>query len=732
MFSMIKKAILISGFFMTVVLTGSEFFTDPGFESGNCSWNSLKFRYDTALKPAWQAITDGTTGMRVQTKMTHNGKHALAIFNKTPRGYIRLLPPAIPVSEGKRYRLSYFVYNDSPSQSSIVTDLYFDNADGNQVWRHVREFSAFSIRKGEWLPVELRFEIPRTGAKRMRICIQASGEKLCAFLDDFSFQEIPGEEITGRYDAARELPAMPGLRLWSDIIQVQTPCKEMPQGLPGTSAIRLSAASNEREFMQLILHPESDLYDVRISGLPLIGPNGKRIESDAYSFQRIGYLDIPASAGPKAGMRPDPLFRETTFKAPGKCNTPILLSIDVPKNTAKGIYNSKIIIETGAKRHEIPLELKVRSFELPDIATLKTFFYARYEEFCKFDRRPASEVIDAIHDILRAHRINGNQGQTLPMPEYKLKNGRLTITGFEAFDRYVQRRIERDGMRIFPMPYLYFFGDTGGFYKGRDRVFGNVAYNSPEGKRYLADFARQMQHHVKEKFPQAEFLAYIWDEPRYDNIRELSSLLKSIRAGSPDMTIFLPAPLHFAVNYPEVNIWCDPFQPFFNPAFHAALPKARFWIYNWPASLAPTEYFQARLYPMLAYFNNAEGALIWQIFDASPNRNPWTDLVKTYNCGSATLVYPPQKPGDTFHSSQRFAVIREGIDDYDYMKLLEKRVETSAPGKGSAYVKALLAPMFKGNKLEYHNNPALLSRLRDRLGDALDAPELDRKLLNHL
>ena len=43
------------------------------------------------------------------------------------------------------------------------------------------------------------------------------------------------------------------------------------------------------------------------------------------------------------------------------------------------------------------------------------------------------------------------------------------------------------------------------------------------------------------------------------------------------------------------------------------------------------------------------------------------------------------------------------------MKLLEKRVETSAPGKGSAYVKALLAPMFKGNKLEYIS---LFSELR--------------------
>ena len=70
--------------------------------------------------------------------------------------------------------------------------------------------------------------------------------------------------------------------------------------------------------------------------------------------------------------------------------------------------------------------------------------------------------------------------------------------------------------------------------------------------------------------------------------------------------------------------------------------------------------------------------------------------------------------------------------DFDYMKLLEKRVEAAAPGKGRAYVKALLAPMFTGNKLEYRNDPALLSRLRDKLGDALDSSELDKKLLNSL
>ena len=730
MFARIGTTVLLSGLLISYSLTGAEAFSNPGFESGTCAWKTRTFRYHNALKPAWKLISVKTTGMKVQSKTVRSGKYALTIFNQTPYGYIQLYPPAIPVSEGKRYSLRYFVYNASTSSepTTILTDLYFDNAAGHQVWRYVREFPAFTARKNEWLPVELRFEVPRNGASKMRICIQASGNGLCGFLDDFSFREIPPAKISGRYDAARELPGMPGLRLWTDIIQVQTPYQGMPQKLTRDSAVRLSAASNEREYVQLILHPESDLRNVRLSGLPLNGPDGASIGSAAYRFQRIGYIDIPASAGSKAGMRPDPLFREPVFDAPKQCNTPVLLSIDVPKNTRKGLYKGGIVIEANGKKHTIPLELRVRSFELPETAALKTFFYARYEEFVRFDRRPKDEILDIIHDILHEHRINGNQGQTLPMPEYKLKDGRLTITGFDAFDKYIQRRIDRDGMRIFPVPYLYFFGDTGGFYKGRDRVFGNVPYNSPEGKQYLADFAGQFQAHVKKRFPQAEFLAYIWDEPRGN--AELDPLLKSIRSGAPDMTIFMTVPIRYA--YPEVNIFCDAFQPFFKPSFHAALPNARFWIYNWPASLSPVEYIQARLFPLLAYFNDAEGALIWQIFNAYPNKNPWTDMVKTYNCGSATLVYPPRKPGDRFHTSQRFAAIREGIDDFDYMKLLEKRVEAAAPGKGRAYVKALLAPMFTGNKLEYRNDPALLSRLRDKLGDALDSSELDKKLLNSL
>lgn len=732
MFKTIKRSVSVSGLLVTCALAGAEAFSDPGFESGKCTWRTQRFRYHNGLTPAWQAITSSKlNGMKVQAQKVRSGKNALEIFNQVQYGYIRLFPATIPVTEGKRYRFRYYAYNNSATSepTTILTDLYFDNAQNQQVWRCVREFHAFTARKGEWLPVEVTFEVPRNGAVKMRPVIQANGKGLCAYLDDFSFEEIPFPKITGRYNAARELKSIPELCLWTDIIQVQTPYKEMPKGLKKDSAIRMSAASNEREYAQLIFHPEVDLRDVKLSALPLKGPKGATIASSAYCFERVGFIHIPASAGSKAGMKADPLFRENVFNAPKQCNTPVLISINVPEKTPKGLYRGGVMIEFNGKKHTVPVELQVRGFELPKIANLKTFFYARYEEFVRFYPRPKAEVIDTIHDILREHRINGNQGQTIPMPKYKLENGRLIITGFDDFDRYIQRRIDRDNMTIFPVPYLYFFGDTGGFYKGRERVFGKALYNSPEGKQYLGDYARQFQEHVKKKFPNVEFLAYIWDEPR-GNV-EVDSLLKSIRAGSPDITLFLTVPVRYA--YPEVNVFCDAFQPYFKPTFRKKLPNARFWIYNWPASLNSVEYLQTRLFPLKAYFNDAEGALIWQIFDAHPKkRNPWTNMVKTYGCGTATLVYPPLNPGDKFHSSQRFVLMREGIDDFDYMKLLEKRVEAAAPGKGRAYVKAILTPMFKKDVLVSYNDPALLSKLRNKLADALEAPELDKKLLDSL
>ena len=138
--SAIKKTVLLSGLLISSALAGAEAFSDPGFESGACAWKTRTFRYHNALKPVWKLISVKTTGMKVQSKTVRTGKYALTVFNQTPYGYIQLYPPAIPVSEGKRYSLRYFVYNASTSSepTAILTDLYFDNETGHQVWRLVR------------------------------------------------------------------------------------------------------------------------------------------------------------------------------------------------------------------------------------------------------------------------------------------------------------------------------------------------------------------------------------------------------------------------------------------------------------------------------------------------------------------------------------------------------------------------------------------------------------------
>ena len=68
-------------------------------------------------------------------------------------------------------------------------------------------------------------------------------------------------------------------------------------------------------------------------------------------------------------------------------------------------------------------------------------------------------------------------------------------------------------------------------------------------------------------------------------------------------------------------------------------------------------------------------------------QHPWTDLEKTGNaCGGATIFYPPRNAGEPAIPSQRGAMIREAIDDFDYMAILEKLIDRRYPGMGRARV----------------------------------------------
>lgn len=62
----------------------------------------------------------------------------------------------------------------------------------------------------------------------------------------------------------------------------------------------------------------------------------------------------------------------------------IWVDIAIPKTAVKGLYSGTLVVrQSGLVTHQVPVQLAVRDFELPDQPTLKTMLYLGYEDINK-------------------------------------------------------------------------------------------------------------------------------------------------------------------------------------------------------------------------------------------------------------------------------------------------------------------------------------------------------------
>jgi hypothetical protein len=120
--------------------------------------------------------------------------------------------------------------------------------------------------------------------------------------------------------------------------------------------------------------------------------------------------------------------------------------------------------------------------------------------------------------------------------------------------------------------------------------------------------------------------------------------------------------------------------------------------------------------------------------------NPWTmpmsytpDRTGKWGNGDGHLLYPAQRDKASSYiksgpvDSIRWEMIREGVEDYDYLYMLKEAVEkaSSDPKKAKAVAvgrKALAeADSLVRSRTDYEKNPQKLHAVRNQVGEALDA-----------
>lgn len=454
--------------------------------------------------------------------------------------------------------------------------------------------------------------------------------------------------------------------------------------------VSLEAARDESESFQLVVIPAgASLNQVAVESVPLAGPGGEI----PLQWHRVDYVETIEPKYPTAyvGWWPDPLLPAAPLDVAAEHRQPLWFSVSVPPEAGPGIYRGRIAVRHGEHRVAIPVELRVRNFRLPRPGVLATAFgnYA--------------------HVLADGYAGKGDYRRRMPIDIYARWcefMGRYRLGPKNAGREYVSVARKGDAWQADLSSLSATVGALAPKYYapysiGLHRLPSSPQLRKPGYQPNAADWARQTSAIAGEwqrmELPEQAFI-YGVDEPPPEFYPVLREAYEKLRAAVPEF------PIMQTVNHTEpvelagvVDIWC-PLVSRLDCDFYAQRLKAgdTLWTYVCCGPVHPYANFfidrpatEHRVLFWQARKVGATGLLYWCVchwygLPLSGGSAPcWPDVpihlkdlgtAKSFKVnGDGVLIYPG--PNFTPYPSLRLEIIRDGIEDYEYLALLGRLVE---------------------------------------------------------
>jgi Glycoside hydrolase 123, catalytic domain/Glycoside hydrolase 123 N-terminal domain len=547
--------------------------------------------------------------------------------------------------------------------------------------------------------------------------------------------------------------------------------------VPGKSgeAIRIGAARNEREAAQLVVNPSRALSGFLATSETLRGPDGASIDADNVEVLRVRYVNV-ARQTDKWGAQapwPDPLppFKGPIDLAAGE-NQPFWVRVYVPKETPQGAYEGFIHLAADGYEARVPLHVRVYGFDLPERMTLRTAMGFSDELVYQYhglaDEAQKRQVLDLYWENLRQHHISPyrpapldpftfewvklgeGEGADLPPEDRKLLREHALTPRFDwsAWDKEALRVAEKfhfNALRL-GSPGM---GTLQGFEVGTRGC--ELAFNG---------YYRAIQEHLREVGLLDAAFVYWTDEPRPTAYARVKKGFERIKKAAPDLDRLLTEQVE-----PELidgpNIWCVlPYK-----YDHAVSNERRragdiFWWYvctgpkqPYPGLFTDHPGTDFRVWLWQTWKYDFKGILVWRLNrwtskDAYPDhpqspyedpmswRKGWGgdgDPLHPYGNGDGMFLYPPEAAAgvaeepvfDPPVDSIRWEMIRDGIEDYEYLsilkRLLDERKGTLSRRKYQRFEGLLEVPdEITSDLTAYTKDPAPIEEQRDRVAKAIE------------
>lgn len=484
--------------------------------------------------------------------------------------------------------------------------------------------------------------------------------------------------------------------------------------------IRVAGAGNEHVPFQVVIttpvppgHRPKAPGGFFIEASSLTSPQGKVIDKKQIKLFLEHYIMLYAKSSPvgATGYWPDalvPIQKPFDMNAQYAVvsNRPLWIDVVIPAGTPAGLYNGTVTVSQNGKPLEtLQLELRVYNFSLPEKTRLITYMNISKGQLAGFYHKPADspeidQLTQAYYDFLYANRMEPWFNDQLE-PETTVNGDKVEVRFNDARYQYYMDKLKTNRVLLESIPSRLAKQIT-------DEPFSKGFNNKV--KSYLSQVEDYFEKHGwKDRLV---FNSPI-DEPNtqqdFEETRQWARLVHEATDDVPFLSTKTPVPPKNNPEWGTLRGHVDNFSIHGNAMNSVELKKAVLeeqakggemtWyiscdqVYPQPNYFIDAPALDPVMVPWITERYKMDGILYWALNFWSQTPDPWLDAVtfiSGFVCsdggvlnGEGSLLYPgdrvqcytgqPDINGPV--SSIRFELLREGIEDYDYLWMLRQKGE---------------------------------------------------------
>lgn len=558
------------------------------------------------------------------------------------------------------------------------------------------------------------------------------------------------------------------LKIWSTPAEIKISRECTPPKNTG-KVLSISAAANDCESAQIVFRAKkSGNLKIEISDLKN-AESGAKIPASNIELFCVGYVPVsqPTDILGEKNDWPDPLFPIKTgeLKIERGKTQPLWIRFNIPKNTPSGNYTGTLKIAFGNFSKKIPVSAKIYGFELPDTPAVRSAFGAFERGFLPFYKNPkaaAGKVDRQIKTKLSKAHISPYNSIApkfdLQYPSGDKSKTPKVVFDWKEFDEKTRSLISEYHVNAINLRVAGIGGGT--FHARTPAQIRGIKESDPRYETVLADYLGQIDSHLRENGWTGIFYTYTFDEPSEKDYPFVKRELDKIKKYAPHIKVMLTEqPAKYLEN--SVDIWCPVTGQHSPEDCNKQIEKGKeIWWYICMQPQAPYAGIfldhpgiDLRVWLWQSFKYGVNGILVWDSTYMSSKtaypdstQNPYFDPMSwatgyglpknaksPWGNGDGRLFYPPQSMAkgeladdkDEIVETIRLEMLREGIEDYEYLSILKKLIEKNAdkldaPSR-ARYSKLLEIPETITHSMkEFSYDPKFIRAHREKVAKAIE------------